>query len=494
MLPEERRQQLDGIVQKMIQNGESDATIQFVVNDFKTKYDQPEQVTDTRSTYEAGRGLAQKTAGFLGIEKAGQGIATAIDQSNSENANRAGSEALQSFSDTQRIIDRMHKLPPGSPEKQRLAAFLQRGMSDPGYISQEEVDPGAGLSNKEVVGSFGNVALNVATPGAFEGGLGAQVAKNAALGAGYGLAGGLTDNKSGKDLGYSTLTGSIVGGLLPIAGKIIGKAKQLVTQQLPENLMNRAIKPTLDELRRNVKYGADTLGKQLLQEKVKGSPTKLLKIADTNLNKYEAQLQTVLKGTKATVSRDELGKYLDEVLTTTKNTPGLANQVEKIKGVLAEFPEQVSLEQANQIKRNIYNEIRNVGYKLDANLNTKREAMKALANGIKTEIENKVGGNVVKDINQKLSVYGRLEDRVVDLLARNSRNNLFGLTDAILAGGGIAAGSPLGFAAVLAKHGIGSTRGMTSAASLLNKGSKVGTGVVGKTIKQGTKRVILNAN
>jgi len=38
MLPENRRQQLDGIVQQMAQNGEAEADIQFVVGDFKSKY------------------------------------------------------------------------------------------------------------------------------------------------------------------------------------------------------------------------------------------------------------------------------------------------------------------------------------------------------------------------------------------------------------------------------------------------------------------------
>jgi hypothetical protein len=42
MLTEDKRKQLDTIVQKMVENGEKDSTIQFVVNDFKTKYDQPE--------------------------------------------------------------------------------------------------------------------------------------------------------------------------------------------------------------------------------------------------------------------------------------------------------------------------------------------------------------------------------------------------------------------------------------------------------------------
>jgi hypothetical protein len=38
-LPEERRSQLDGIVNQMVQNKESDENIQLVVNDFKTKYE-----------------------------------------------------------------------------------------------------------------------------------------------------------------------------------------------------------------------------------------------------------------------------------------------------------------------------------------------------------------------------------------------------------------------------------------------------------------------
>jgi len=38
VLEESHRQKLDGIVQKMSDNGESGDNIQFVVNDFKNKY------------------------------------------------------------------------------------------------------------------------------------------------------------------------------------------------------------------------------------------------------------------------------------------------------------------------------------------------------------------------------------------------------------------------------------------------------------------------
>jgi len=45
MLPEERRLQLDGIVQQAEQNQETPENIQFIVNDFKTKYNVPEEQT-----------------------------------------------------------------------------------------------------------------------------------------------------------------------------------------------------------------------------------------------------------------------------------------------------------------------------------------------------------------------------------------------------------------------------------------------------------------
>ena len=48
MLSEERRKQLDGIVQQMVTNKESDSNIQFVVDDFKKKYEN--ETTQTQQT------------------------------------------------------------------------------------------------------------------------------------------------------------------------------------------------------------------------------------------------------------------------------------------------------------------------------------------------------------------------------------------------------------------------------------------------------------
>ena len=88
MLPENRRTQLDGIVQQMVNNGESDNDIQFVVNDFKTKYaaEQPSpapQDLTSKLTERAKKvpiSLNESLAiPRMGLRIAGQGIGAVYD-------------------------------------------------------------------------------------------------------------------------------------------------------------------------------------------------------------------------------------------------------------------------------------------------------------------------------------------------------------------------------------------------------------------------------
>lgn len=432
-------------------------------------------------------GFTQALSGFLGIQKLGQGLATAGRVATGQ-VNQTGNDEGAAVQQWNAIMSRYA---PGTPERKRAVEQFHKTY-EAGIPTQAQIDPGTQLSNREVIGSAANVGLNVLTPGAFKGGLASQAIKSAVLGAGYGLAGGLNDNKSGKDLIAPTATGAAIGAAIPVAGKALGRLKSFITEKLPERLYNTAVKPTLDELRKNTKFESDTLGKQLLKEGVHGSPKKLLTIADKAMTENENKLQTILKNSPETISRDELGKYLQSVTEKTKNTPGIAADVSKIEQVLAEFPDQIPLSEANVIKRNIYQEINSVGYKLDANLTTKKEAMKALASGIKQEIEKKTGNAGVAEINQKLSIYGRLQDRIVDQLARANRNNMLGLGDTILAGGSLATHSPLGFFGILLKHLASGDAAKTGAAVGLNKLKNVGEGKVGQAIKQITKRALLN--
>jgi len=447
------------------------------------------QVSSQKSLYQQNRGIAQKTAGFMGVEKAGQGLAT-TSRVASGAINQTGNNVWQLFQDQQHIIDAMHKMPLGSPQRQRLGEFLKRGMNDQ-PITQAEIDPGTQLSNKEVLGSFANVGLNIATPAAFKGGFGTQVAKNAALGTGFGLAGGLNDNKSARGIATSTAEGAAIGAAIPIVGKGLEKAKEAITQKLPEALMNHAVKPTLNELKKNIKTGSPTLGKELLAEGVAGSPKKLLQISDKRLNLYEDKLQTVLKNSKGVITREELKPYFEDTIKKLELTPGAKDGVTTVESLLADVPQRMDLQTANTIKRNLYDRLRDVAYKLDPKLTDTVQTMKTLARGLKTEIENKSGNpELVNQINKRLSTYGRLEDRVVDILARDNRNKLVSLTDTIAGSAGFI--NPLAWAGLVLKKGSESERVLTNTAKLLNKGKNIGSGAVGKATKSIIKRAALN--
>lgn len=431
------------------------------------------------------KGFLQKAAGFLGIEKFGQGLASA-----GRVLSGGVGQDIQQSNQTANNASTLTRLAQQTADPARRTQLLQLARTMSGDTATE-IDPGLNFSNKEIIGSAANVALNIATPGAFKGGFGAQIAKNTAVGAGFGLAGGLNQNESAGGVVKSTLAGGLLGGSLPVAGKVFGKAKNVFTEKLPEKIYNTAVKPTLDELRKNIKYGNETLGRELMNDGVRGGSKRLLEIAKEKLNSYENELQTTFANSTGTIKRAELKKYFSGLIETTRNTPGIGAERQKITQLLKEFPKEVSLQQANKIKRNLYNELRNVAYKLDANLTTKREAMKTLAKALKTELENKVGGTKVANINKKLSIYGRLEDRIVDVLARENKNNFFGLTDNILAGAGFI--EPTAFLGLVTKKAIGSTFGKTNIAVGLNKLGKMGGGKTGAATKAFTKRMILNA-
>lgn len=440
-------------------------------------------------------GILQKTGNFLGISKFGQGLATAGRVLTGE----VGRDIKRQEDNTEQVNKILYAArQEQDPARRTKLLKLAQGMSD-ASASASDIDPGLNLSNKEVLGSAANVVLNTATPGAFKGGKAAVLAKNTALGSGFGAASGLEKNRSLGGIVGSTVGGAVIGTAIGGAGLLAKSLKEFATTATPKWLMDKAVKPTLDEARKSIKYGSDSLGKELLEEGVKGGPEKLLRIADDKLVSLEDELQNILNSpslSEARITREQLIPHLDDLISAKAGTPGLGGDVQRIKNIIDDIPEQLTLKEANQMKRRIYNELRDVSYKLDAKLSVKGAALKQIAKALKTEIENTVGGTIISDINKKLSLYGRLENRIVDQMARSMRNNSFGLTDAILTGGGLATFSPLGVLAGLSaagvKHTAGSTLFRTTAAQGLNKLKNAGTGAVGQAVKGTVKRAGLN--
>lgn len=391
-----------------------------------------------------------------------------------------------------------------TPEGKNLLNLVSQGK-----IKQEDVESiiGKTATTKEILGSaigtataVGGFGLRAVKGGSALSRIGKASAQLGGLGAISGGAGALQRNGSTSDIFRGAMIGgtigAAVGGTLQAGGEVL----RGISKNVPKSLYNTSIKPTLDENRRAIKYGGKTLGEELLDRGVAGSDKGLLRKSINNLELNEDKLQKILKNkSDKFISRTEISSYLDDVIKTKNATPGLADDVESIKRVLNEFPESVSLEEANVIKRNLYNALRDVSFKLDPSLSTKKEAMKGLAKGIKSEIEKKVGGETIKKLNQELSVYGRLYDRIVDKLARSQRNNLLGLGDF---GAGILGGAASGGigvpGAIAAKKIIGSTAIKTGAGLTVKKISdlvnKLPTDVGGKISKTALLKLIETFN
>jgi hypothetical protein len=440
-------------------------------------------------------GAINKLGGFLGIKKFGQGLATA-----GRVLSGATGRDIATQNQNTALVNKLVYAAKQEKDPVKRSKLLQMAQgTSVNSSSAMDIDSGLNLSNREVLGSAANIGLNILTPGALKGGKAAVLGKNALLGSAFGAASGLEKGRSAGGVVGSAVGGALIGTALGGASLALRAFKDFSTKTTPKWLMDKAIKPALDETRKSIKFGQKTLGQELLEEGVKGSPEKLLTIAEQKLTSLEDELQAVLNSpslAEATISRKSIRPYLTELIATKKGVPGLKGDAQRIRRIVDDIPEKMSLNQANVMKRRIYNELRDVSYKLDANLSTKGAALKQIAKALKTEIEKGVGGNVVADINKKLSIYGRLEDRIVDQMARSMRNNSFGLTDAILTSGGLATLNPLGVLAGLAasgvKHAAGSTGFRTAAAQGLNKLQNAGSGKLGQTVSGAVQRAGLN--
>ena len=301
-----------------------------------------------------------------------------------------------------------------------------------------------------------------------------SVAQNAGLAAAGAAGTAVAEAKPVDDVIKSALTAGAIGGTVAGVTGLAGKAVSAVTKNAPERLYNSAVKPTLNETKKAIKFNGNTLGQELIDRGVTGSEKSLLSKAQNEVIKNEDKLQQVLSASKQTIRRDELAPFLDDLVASKNATPGLATEAQKVKDVLDEFPDELTVSQANVIKRNIYSALKDTAFVLDPNLTTKKEAMKALASGIRETIEQKtaseVGEGTVKAINQELSVFGRLEDRAIDAIARSNKNNLLGLGDyGTLGLGAIAGGAPGAIALEATKRIIESPIFKTNAAVKLSQ-------------------------
>lgn len=265
------------------------------------------------------------------------------------------------------------------------------------------------------------------------------------------------------------VTGSVASKALKPVAKVLGET-------IPEGLMGNVFKEPLKETRSAVKSAlmktsdVSNLGKEALKRGEKGSAEEIFLRSAKELDTLENSLQTLLDGGTQTVPMSKIKETAFPYITELKKAGNIADAdsiINRIKNIEMENGAEISVAEANKIKRTLYDEARN-GYGKLASESV--EGIKTIARGFKEGIEEALPQ--VKGINKELSYHGKVIDAMTDRIARVGRNEMLSLKNATVLAGGIAS-APLTYGmSLLPAVGMvagGTTQGLTTTAQLLSK-------------------------
>ena len=220
MLPEQRRTQLDGIVQQMIQNKESDSNVRFVVDDFKAKYAHETEVAKPDTS-----------VGFAGTKFLGESLGALSTVKplieSSKNATYLQSQLDARLKSGQMTPERHAQLSQGM-QPDITQVIPKRSTGD---IVRGGIKAGTDIASL-AIGGGGVTSVAKATMGGLIKQGAIQGAKAGALSGGIQGAGeGLEESKTaGGAIGGAVgggviggIAGGVVGGALPIAGKVVNR-------------------------------------------------------------------------------------------------------------------------------------------------------------------------------------------------------------------------------------------------------------------------------
>jgi len=255
----------------------------------------------------------------------------------------------------------------------------------------------------------------------------------------------MEENKSAKDVALSAA-----------GGAAFGKATQLVSKgisKVPEGMWSALLKRTSTSVAKNPE-----LEKQISKEGIvgmtKGGISKKLGL---KIQESELQLSDLLSKNEGKISTIKVVDNLRSIYNHYSNIPGeteATNKILEIGNSLLDKGKTISVADANQLKRDIYGLVQNTYGKGLLEIPAKKEAQKAIARGLKQEIEKVVPE--AKNINVKLAIYIQAQKAIDQRIARETGKGIagtgIGLFDLMVGGGvGFARGPISGLQALVAK-------------------------------------------
>lgn len=436
----------------MLAEGEDDSSIQFVVDDFKSKYEQQAVAKPEPS-------FVEKTADFLGMG----GLAKGIRQAAFLNFDPSGKDLVKRLRD--------------------------------GSLTQEEFDYAIGglASPKEVIGSAAQTGLNIATAGmgvskapTALGRIAGNTARSAAIGGGLSAGSALERDGSLEDVVSSAAKGAAVSGVVGFGVGGLGElGKFLTSQTARESLVNRGLAIP----KKVVEKGKSPAGR-FLNEGTGLTKRGILAEAEKTISEVEAKIgaklasKTGTAGTAGVIQdiRKSLGSYYEGALG--------GEDIERIIGSLPidslRKNQELTFIQLNKLRQIIDNKFLGNGKWLNTTTSENVTALKAASNAIRTLVKS--GDQELQDlfsryadaITTKTSLSSDLaKPHMLTMLLELLGSGLYGT----IAGGGInpesAAKSAAAFAAM---RGLSSTPAKILTARTLGKVAELGQNQGIKTV------------
>lgn len=431
--------------------------------------------------------VAGGVADFLGTGTLGKALGGAAATLNGTSAMAEGARQ-ENAQANQTLASLLNKPGVSEIQKEHIRKQLSQGQEIAPELGAEQAVPEINYTPKQIYGSAAQTAA-LALPGSIgrageAAGLGEKVARVAGAGL---LTGGILgagkaaeNNQSAGDIAIGGVKGALIGGAVGSAGELAAQGLGRLAESSAGRLGSSALKETIGETKNTAMRNGETLGQEAARRGHFGTDNQLFSKGEKGLQDSENTLQQILKTSKGTIKKGQLKPYFEDLIKEKQGTPGLGSEVDKIKKVYKEIPNEMTVQEANKQKRNLYKALNDKAYAMNADLSTTRDAQKALARGLKSEIEKVAekespgGGARVVQLNKDLSYYGKLKKSTLDNIVRKNRNQIFGFGDSAASIAGATIGGGPGAAAGLAvRHLAGSTLAKTAGAALLNRISKI---------------------
>lgn len=195
---------------------------------------------------------------------------------------------------------------------------------------------------------------------------------------------------------------------LAVGGEFLGGAvvPKMVSEKLPNVIGNKILDTTNPLLEKEIRTGAEKAGTKLLESELdSGTRESLLNQSNVKVSQLEKQISGLVNSAQGTINKNDVVHGVEELvkeLAVPGIYPGDVRRAQKvITNFLESQPDQMPIQLANSIKRQIYDMLGDKGY-LTNTPSTIISAQKYLANGIKRAIEK-----VVPEISALNSAQGK---------------------------------------------------------------------------------------